>query len=290
METPLIIYERPRLRNPYLVIGWTDAGFVGISAIAYLIDKLEAEEFGEIEPQDFSLLPDSVINGGVLEDIEYPESSFYYWKNKKSTNDLIIFGRKPPDVNHHELANLILDVAELFRVKRIYTVGGIFASIAHTEKPRVFAVINHPKLKKYLTHYDVELGTDYHGPTSMNGLLLGFAKERNIEGISLWGRVPSYIGEIPNPKVCETVLRILTSMLDIDIDFSDIESEARHANKQIEEIVSYIRRENPDLDRHIGKLEKSKSIEASEENRQKFFKDIEEFLKKQKGGRENNQV
>ncbi len=288
MESPVRIYKRPRLREPSLIIGWADAGLVGINAVDYLIDQLSAEEFGGIEPHNFSLLPHTIIKGGVLQEIEYPKNSFYYWKNRKFTGDLIILGSKPPALHHYEFANLILDVAELFDVSRIYTVGGIYANIAHTEKPRVFAVINNPRLKKYLTHYNVELGMDYHGPTSMNGLILGFAKQRNIEGISLWGRVPSYIGEIPNPQVCEAILRILTSMLGIDIDFSEIESEAHHANKQIEEMVNYIRQQNPDLDRHIGKLEKGMSMEVSQEDKQKFFRDIEEFLRKQKRQRENN--
>ena len=153
----------------------------------------------------------------------------------------------------------------------------------YTEKPRVFAVINNPRLKKYVTDYGVELGLDYHGPTSMNGLISGIAKHRNIEGINLWGRVPNYIGEIPNPQVCEAVLRVLTRMLDIDIEFSDIEAEAQYANKQIDVIVSYLRQQDPGLDRYIGKLEKGMSVEVSEEDRQRFFEEIKEFLRKQKG-------
>ena len=288
MRPPLRIYKRPRLRNPHLVIGWTDAGFVGINAVDYLTDKLGAEEFGEIEPHDFSLLPHILIKRGVLQEIEYAENSFYYWKNKKATGDLIIFGSKPPAINHYEFASLILDVAERFDVSRIYTVGGIYANIAHTEKPTVFAIANNLRLKRYLTQYEIESGVDYHGPTSMNGLILGIAKHRNIEGISLWGRVPSYIGEMPNPQVCGTVLRVLTRMLGIDIDFSEIEAKARYAKKQIDELISYLRQQDPDLDRHIKKLEMGMSAETSEEDRQRFFGEIEEFLKTQQDRREND--
>ncbi len=290
MEPPVRIYKRPRLSNPYLVVGWADAGLVGISATDYLIDKLGAEEFGEIEPHDFSLLPHSLIKGGVLQEVEYPENIFYYWRNKRAAGDLIILGTKPPAVNQYEFANLLLDVAELFEVKRIYTVGGIYADIAHTEEPKVFAIVNNPRLKRYLRHYDVELGMDYYGPTSMNGLIIGVARDRDIEGISLWGRVPSYIGEIPNPRVCEAVLRVLTTMLGVDIDFNEIETEVQYANKQIDELVSFTRRQDPELDQYIRKLEKGVSVEASEEDRQKFFQEVEEFLRKQKGRGENGSV
>ena len=83
MKSPVRIHKRPRLRNPYLIVGWEDAGLVGINAVDYLTDKLGAEEFAEIEPHDFSLLPYIRIKGGVLQEIEYPKNSFYYWKNKK---------------------------------------------------------------------------------------------------------------------------------------------------------------------------------------------------------------
>lgn len=286
MKSPIKIHKRPRLRNPYLIIGWEDAGLVGINAIDYLTDKLGAEEFAEIEPHDFSLLPYIRIKGGVLQEIEYPKNSFYYWKNKKSTGDLILLGSRPPALHHHEMANLILDVAELFNVKRIYTVGGIHANIAHTGRPRVTAIINNPELKKYVTNYRVSLGRDYEGPTNMNGLILGNAKQRNIDGISLWGRVPSYIAEISNPRVSYAVLRILTTMLDIEIDFGEIEAEARQANQQIDELVSYIRTHSPDLDRYIKGLEKGIPTETSEEDRQQFFEEVEEFLRKEKDRRE----
>ena len=281
---PLIkIYQRPRLRNPYLIIGWADAGIVGSSTVEYLVDKLGAKELGEIEPHDSSLLPYILIKGGVVQEIEYPENSFYYWENDKSTSDLIIWSSKPPAVHHHQLASAILDVAELFGVSRIFTVGGLYANVVHTEKPRVFAIINNPKLKKYLNYYDLESGMDYHGPASINGLILGLAQQRNIEGISLWGQVPSYIGEIANPQVCETVLRVLARLLGLDIDFREIEAEASYTNKQIDELVSYLRQQDPDLDEHIGKLEKGINVEISEEDNQRFFKEIEEFLRNQKG-------
>ncbi|MBI2980389.1 MAG: PAC2 family protein [Chloroflexi bacterium] len=287
MDSPLIIYKRPRLRNPRLIVGWTDAGLVGTSVVDYLIDKLEAEEFAEIEPYDFSLLPHVTIEKSVLEEIEYPRYSFHYWKNKKTAGDLIIMGSRPPAIHHYEFANLLLDVAELFNVSRIYTAGGLPANTTHTETPKVSAIINEPRLKKLLSPYDVELGMSYHGPSSINGLIIGLAKDRNIEGISLWGQVPSYIGDIANPRVCETVLRLLTRILGIAIDFSDIEAEVQQTNKQIDELVSYLRRQNSILDQHIGKLEKGIGLEIPPEDRQIFFEDIERFLKQQNRRREN---
>ena len=54
----LIIHERPNLVQPYLVMGfegWPDAGKVSSGVISYLRDKLEANKFAEIKPDDFYL-------------------------------------------------------------------------------------------------------------------------------------------------------------------------------------------------------------------------------------------
>ena len=286
MAQPLIISKRPRLIEPSLIVGWADSGHVGINTVDYLISSLEAEECAEIEPQKFFPLPYALIKGGVLQDVEYQKNSFYYWKNMKSTGDLILFGSQPPAINQHELINLILDLAETFHVTRIYTVGGMQANTAHTTEPRIFGIINNPVLRSHLAKYDIESGTDYHGPVSINGLLLGLAKQRGIDAVSLWARVPSYISEIPNPRICMAILEVITAMLDINIDLSEIEGEAKHADKQIDKLVSYLRQQNPDIDRHIRRLERNIIPEATKEDRLKFFEDIDEFLREQQGNRD----
>ncbi len=288
MESPLIIYKRPRLRTPSLVVGWMDAGLVGISATDYLTDQLGAEEFAEIEPPDFSLLPLSLIKGGVLQEIEYPASCFYYWKNKKSTSDLIILGSKPPDLHRYEFANLVLELAELFKVKRIYTVGGVRTDITDAENPRVFAVVNNYHLKRYITQQGLEMGADYHGPTTMNGLILGIAKHRGIEGISLWGEVPNDSVETPNPAVCEAVLNVLTGLLGLDIDLSNIDD--KYTGMQADELIGYVRQPDSDLHPQLEKLERGASPEISEKDKQTFFDELEKFLKKQKGSSGNGSV
>jgi len=55
----LIIYEKPKLTHPRMVLGfsgWMDGGEVSTGTVNYLIDKLEASKFAEIDPEDFFLL------------------------------------------------------------------------------------------------------------------------------------------------------------------------------------------------------------------------------------------
>lgn len=276
----MIRLERnPRLKNPYLIVGWPDAGYVGMKAVSFLQNRVGAIYLGDIEPYEFSAMPDSIIKNGLLQALEFPTSQFHYWKSKKASDIIFFLGRQPA-LRPYAFASLILDVAQKFAVRRIYTVGGFYASLLHTEKPRILAVVNDVSLKRYIRDYDVDIGPDYHGPTSMNGILMGIAKERNIEGVSLWGQVPHYIGEIPNPQISLAALRVLIKMLKITLDFSELETEAEFAEKEIERLVSYVRQQSPDFDEYFKKLEAGT---LTKDEGEKFFKEIEDFLKKQRG-------
>ncbi len=50
MSSEFILSSEPDLRDPSLIIGLPDVGYVGLRVIDYLKSKLGAEEFGHIEP------------------------------------------------------------------------------------------------------------------------------------------------------------------------------------------------------------------------------------------------
>ncbi len=271
--------HEPTLKKPVMVVGWADAGFVGMKAVSYLRTKLGAVSLGEIEPERFFSVPDSVIKNGVLETLEYPGNQFWYWRRKKLGSDLILFAGYPPAVGHHKLASLIIDVADQFGVNRVYTVGAIQATVAHTEVPKVLTVVNYANLKKLFAKYDVDSTTNYQGPTSMNGLILGVAKSHGLEGISLWGQVPHYIGEVPAPGITLAVLRILCKMLRLSIDFGELEVEADLAKKEVDKLIDSVRKESPDFDQYLKRLETGT---LTKDEGDKFFREIDDFLKRQR--------
>jgi hypothetical protein len=225
------LYRHPRLKNPHMVAAWPGIGGVASGVASYLAEKLGAEEFGEIEPFDFFQPAGILVEGNVvhmppqpkLSDL--PRSRFYYWKNRVSENDIIIFiGEAQPVGKELEFARLVLDVAQKFKVKRIYTSAAAVASISHTQYPRVWAAATEKELLDYLRRYDVVL-RDKIQVSGLNGLLLGVAKERGIDGICLLGEVPFYIAQmqIEYPKSSQAVLQVLVKMLGVEIDMSDMD-------------------------------------------------------------------
>ncbi len=244
MSGPLKIIKKPKLRDPYLIIGWDwpDAGRVGIDSVNFLTTRLGAKKLGMIEPRYFSSSPSITISKGVVKDAELLRNCFYYWKAGGSKRDLIIFESEQPSFRQYEFAKLIIDFSLQFGVKRIYTLGGINANIHHQQNSNIFSVVNKTELKKHLKGKKIELDMDYEGTTSMNGLLLWIAKANNIEAISLWASVPFYLSQLPPsltdyPKASKEVLSILIKILDLPIDVKEMKLLVDYKNEEIEKYL-----------------------------------------------------
>jgi proteasome assembly chaperone (PAC2) family protein len=72
----------------------------------------------------------------------------------------------------------------------------------------------------------------------LNGLLLGVAKEREMEGICLLGEVPSYATRLQNPMAALAVLEVLTTMLGVDIDLDEMAQMAVETKQRMKQMAS----------------------------------------------------
>jgi hypothetical protein len=109
--------------------------------------------------------------------------------------------------------------------------------IHHTEPPRVLGVATTPLAADELKKYDL-LPAGNLQIAGLNGLLLGVAKERGIEGICLLGEVPLYATRIQNPMAALAVLKVLTQMLDIEIDTAELAQLAGEAGKRMKQVAA----------------------------------------------------
>ncbi|MDI6806726.1 MAG: PAC2 family protein [Candidatus Aenigmarchaeota archaeon] len=234
------LYEEPDLREPYLLAAYPNIGGVGILAVEYLKRELNAKNFGIIKP-DFH---PTEISGRKIIELQKPEYKipyeFYYWKNERAYNDLIIFiGKEQPHFSkNYEVTSHILDVAKDFRVKRIYTSTGAIAPIHHHQKPKILARVNDPSQIDYVKNFGLKLSTKLEytvNKDDANLFLLGAAKERNMKGVCLLGMVPPYAIDLVNPKVSKAVLKILTKMLYFEADLTGIDELNRRIQPIMEE-------------------------------------------------------
>jgi len=71
----------------------------------------------------------------------------------------------------------------------------------------------------------------------MNGLLLGVAKERRMDGFCLLGEVPMYATRIPNPKAALAVISGLSKILGIRVDLAELTEQAKEAEEEMKRLA-----------------------------------------------------
>jgi len=238
MNNIIKITARPRLRTPNLLAAWPGIGNVSMIIANYLKAKLHFKELGYIEASYFFDPIGVTVKDNVVDEPNFPLSQFYYWKNSGGGSDLILFiGDDQPASKGYELANCVLDVGMKFGVERAYTCAAAITRIHHTEPPKVWGVATSRLVTSDLTRYDLEYSSSLQ-IAGLNGLLLGVAKERDIDGACLLGEVPVYASRVPNPMAALAVLKILTTMLEMKIDFADLAKMAVEAGERIKQVAA----------------------------------------------------
>jgi proteasome assembly chaperone (PAC2) family protein len=298
------LYKEPELKNPFMIVGWPGIGNVGLIAVDTLRATTEAEEFGEIESWDFFYPRKVKIKTGLLEDLEFPSNKFYFKRFEK--NDLIFFlGEEQPKKQTasnyaggkeaYRMANLVLNVAEKFGCKRIYTSGAAVAFTHHSVRSRVWAVPNTEKLMEEIRKYpNTVLMSQVEGRggqgfiSGLNGLLLGVARKRGFEGVCLMGEIPVYFQGllIPYPGASKSVLEVFAEVLGIKIDFGKFDEKYQDMEKKIEDIYNQIPsevKEQLEKLKEISYLRQTDLEPLNEENTKKLWDEISEFLKKGDG-------
>ena len=241
MENPVEFSKKPQLKSPCLIAAWSGMGGVALIATKTLQQKLQAEECGEILPYDFFSPAEVLIEDQVIQTPKFPENKFYFW-DKGDRHDLLIFIGSDQPQRGWEFAHLILDVAEEFRVRRIYTSAAFPLWMHHSREPHVWGTATNAQLVKYLKVYGV-MPMAEGSIGGLNGLLLGVARQRGIEGVCLLGEMPIYATRIANPKAAQAVLEVLTRMLGIEIDLEDLAGMAEQVEPNMEQLYGFLSEE-----------------------------------------------
>jgi len=241
----VILDHEPEIRDPYLIATWAGMGNVALGAAKYMKDQLGAERFGEIKiAESFGFMGVTVKNDGTVESPllkVIPSNTFYYWKNKHSSNDLIIFmGETQPSGMEYEFAHKLIEVGEKFKVKRIYTAAAFALPIHISQESKVHYVATSIELIEDLKRFDLQLMTG-GSISGLNGFLLGIAKEKGIEGVCLLGEMPNYLTHIEYPKASYSVLSKLAKILNIDIDMGELLSISRFQEEELKRYIKEIK-------------------------------------------------
>ncbi len=303
MNESLIIRERPTLKEPRLIVGlsgWLDGGEASSGTVQYLVEKLQAKALGEIKARDFyvfqvpgitSTRPVVKLEDGLVKEIAFPQNEFFYWRNEEDTGggDLILLQGTEPNLRWQEYTDAILDMAQEFGVRRMYSVGAVLGGVPHTKEPTVSCSISDQKLKTELERYAVRF-SGYQGPATFNSVLVAAFAGRGIEALHMTGRAiyyPEFNIAIPrDPKAIYSLLRRLRRLLRISLDLSDLEKQSQ----ELEEKLSFMVGQSPRLRDYVQELEgnfvEMRYEEPIEGSPEEFVKGVEEFLRQRRNEEE----
>ena len=295
------IHKRPKLEKPDMIVGWPGIGNIGILSVDTMRQELQAEELGEIEHWDFFYPSRVRIKDGVLDDMGFPGCKFYY--KKLGDKDLLLFiGEEQPagrgrlyaeGGKAYEMANLVLDVAERFNCRRVYTSGAAVALTHHMLKPRVWAVATTEELVAEARGYvntilmsQVEGRGNQGNITGLNGLLIGVARKRGLEGICLMGEIPDYLSRVPfpYPQASRSVLEVLSTILGISINLSALDDMAAQMENVIENVYNQFPAEIRERIEQRKEIIQAKPEPITTEDEEWIKEHIDDFFKKEDKG------
>ena len=247
MNKLIKILARPKLNNPNLIAAWPGIGNVSMLVANYMDKKMNFKPLASINAAHFFDPIGVSVKDNLVESPKFPQSTFYYWKHPSGGSDIILFiGDDQPSTKGYELANCVADIAEKYQVKRIYTCAAAITRIHHSEQPNVWGVATVPRLTDELRKFDLIQRGNLQ-IAGLNGLLLGVAKQRNVEGICLLGEVPSYATRVQNPMAALAIFSVLPDMLGIEIDTFELEQQANETRERMKQLAAQAMGEYIDL-------------------------------------------
>lgn len=240
--------------------GWMDGGDVSTGTVQYLVEKYSANVLADIDsrglyiynvpgPMEISALfrPHARIENGLIEAFDEPENVFYCAPDK----NLILFEGKEPNLHWDTFADCILEVVEQFNVSMICFAGSVSSLVPHTRDPRFHSSFSDEALRPLVEQHGLH-PSNYEGPGSVVTYLMTRARDKGIRMATIVAEIPAYVHG-KNIRCIEAVLRKLDAILDLSIDFSELEGLSAEFVKGLDSAVL----QKKELAKHIRLIEEA---------------------------------
>jgi uncharacterized protein (TIGR00162 family) len=226
-ETYIKEFAEIQPNNPVLIEGLPGLGLVGKIAIRYLIKQLKAQKIAYLYSPHFPYFVLVNKKGNV----RLLRGAFYYWKNPKGENDLILFtgdSQSQTIEGQYEIADRMIDFAEKYNVKTIATIGGY--RMEAKEKPKVFVAATSQDVISKTIAAGAIISSSGSPIVGTAGLILGLARFKKIDALCLLGETRGYL---PDPLAAKSVLEVLKSVFNFDVDLEGLNEEIARAETMV---------------------------------------------------------
>ena len=285
----LTVHESLDTKLDHLLIayaGWPDAAESATNTIKYLMRRLQAKKFAEIDPEDFFVFTQERPRSSRTRDgrrrIHWPANEFYHWSGQgagSQTSLMFLIGVEP-NLRWRTFSSIIADLAQEHGVKNVIHVGALLDAVPHTRPVRLTGSSTQPDLQKALDSASVG-SSNYQGPTGISTAVMDACTNQGMGYASLWGNTPHYLQAAPNYRISYTLAKSLVSLLDLPIDLTelsaaadDFDSEVGTAVSQDEQLTEYIKKLEDRYDESVSSSDMPEPADVVLE--------LEQFLRSQR--------
>lgn len=240
--TTIKVIEKPKLKNAILIEGLPGVGNIGRVAAGYMVEELKAKKFAELYSEWF--FPFVMLHKKYK--IHLLKNEFYYVKGrKKGQRDIVLLVGDCQSLTpqgHYEVSEKILDFVEGLGVTEIITIGGLATGDLESKRKVIGAVTDDSMLNKYKKYnIDFDAGDKVGYIVGAVGLLLGLWKQRDKDGICLLGQTAGF-PIVTDPKAAETVLEVLTKIVNIKLDMKKLDKKVKEMENFIKKVEALQKR------------------------------------------------
>jgi len=252
--TTIVEIEKISPKRTILIEGLPGLGLVGKIASEYLVKQLNARKVAELYSPHFAYYV--LVDGeGTLRLLRM---EFYYWNGSEDNkNDLILLTgdcQAQTVEGQYEVADTIVDYARKKNVSLIITLGGYQKEVK--DKPQVYASATSREILEKALKLGAKSSPSGSPIIGAAGMLVGLAKFKEIDALCLLAET---YGHRPDPKAAKSLLNLLSEMLHLSIDLSDLEREISRY-EEIEKRMMRIQEQRRILERRRQKTEEEEKI------------------------------
>jgi uncharacterized protein len=208
-----------KLKDIILISSLPDMGKVGGLVTQHISKKLEAKKAAQMFLAD---KPWINIKDGL---IKLPTDEYFLAVDEK--NSIVIFtGENQPQEPStvFKIANKVIDtVSQMGNIKMVISAGGYLPSEIGNGNG-VYGVATNSSSMNLLKSNNVKpLSAEVKSITWFNGVILGITKNKDIDGIGLFGEIIDT--ESPQYKAASNILKVISKILNIEIETKELDEK-----------------------------------------------------------------
>ncbi|MBH59508.1 MAG: proteasome assembly chaperone family protein [Thaumarchaeota archaeon] len=229
MDIKLKILKKRKFKNPVLICGMPGSGYVGKLAVDHLLNIFESSAICEIQSDYFP--PQIATNKGIVQTMS---NKVYHIETGKTKNDILVLtGDSQPitERGNYLVSEKIIEYAKNLGIKKIFTLAAYITG-EFVNEPKVYGTATEKKHIRILKNKGVKI-MNQGMITGMNGILIGTAKIKGIEGYSLLGETSGYMID---PKSSKAILESLSKILKIKINLKELSNKIEETNELINQV------------------------------------------------------